>query len=59
VVLIPKYELSPRFCPLHSTPAPCLYCLSPEVATIADKYHKDKHLYFDGFLFQEADLNEN
>lgn len=55
---IPRHQLEPSFCPLHSSKAPCLYCLSPEVAELVSIYHKEDDKA-NGFLFIQPDLNQN
>jgi len=54
----PRYTLEPSFCPVHLSKAPCLFCLSPEVAQLISDYH-EADLRASGFLFLQADLNEN
>lgn len=58
VIDLPKFQKEPGFCPLHSSPAPCLFCLSPEVAQLVGKYHKNEKK-IEGFLFMKADENQN
>ncbi len=56
----PRYSLEPSFCPVHVSPAPCLYCLQKRCKRLIQKYHKDKELeQVLGMLFIQADLNQN
>lgn len=58
MALLPRFQREPEWCVQHCVPAPCLFCLSPQVADILIEYHKKDDKPLD-CLFCDPDMNNN